>query len=86
MEKKKKKIRSLKKIRQGENMIEEVDAQTFYVKSSDPDKDPYMVFNSEKKSWLCDCMDFVMSLTDTETNPKCKHIKMVQEKLLKYQK
>ena len=85
IEKKKKKVVSLKKIRKGENMIEQIDSQTFYVKSSDPQKDPYMVFNSDKKSWLCDCMDFVMSLTDTETNPECKHIKMCKTKI-EYQK
>ena len=51
--------------------ITRVDSQTFYVKGSQPD--PYMVFNSENEGWLCDCMSFVMNMTDSG-NKECKHI------------
>ena len=73
--KSKKPIVSIKKIQKSDNEVTRVDANTFYVKSSDPEKEPYMVFNSMNEGWLCDCMHFVMSLQDDGHTPPCKHIK-----------
>jgi hypothetical protein len=57
--------------------IERLDAVTFNVKGSDPD--PYMVFKSIHKDWVCDCMSFVMNMTDDGKNKPCKHIKEIQK-------
>lgn len=72
----KKPIVSLKKIQKSKDDITQVDAKTFYVKSSDPEKEPYFVYNSINEGWLCECMDFIIHLPD-EGKPmqhKCKHI------------
>ena len=74
MDKRKKKpIVSLKKIQKSASDITQVDANTYYVKSSDPEKEPYFVYNSINIGWTCDCMDFTMNITDTATK-ECKHI------------
>jgi hypothetical protein len=75
--KKKKAIVSIKKLKKSDNDITAVDSVTFYVKSSEPDKEPYMVFNSISKGFLCDCMSFVMNLEDSGKNKGCKHITKV---------
>ena len=66
-----KKIKILRKLKPTDEIIKR-DDQTFYVPSSDPEKEPYMVFNSLSKGWLCDCLDFVMG------NLNCKHIQRVR--------
>ena len=63
-----KKIKILRKLKPTDEIIKR-DDQTFYVPSSDPEKEPYMVFHSQSGKWFCDCMDFVMG------NLNCKHIK-----------
>ena len=58
-----------------EDGITQIDSQSWYVKSErDPNKEPYLVFNSNSKGWLCDCMDFVMNIQDNGTTKECKHI------------
>ena len=57
--------------------ITRIDEKTFYVKSSDPEKEPYMVFNSANKGLICDCMAFVMNIEDNGNTKECKHIKRV---------
>jgi len=80
----KKKVITFKKLKKSENQIEQWDSLTFYVKSqSNPEKNPYFVYNSMGKGWLCDCMYFVMNLTDDGKSKPCKHIKMVQDMLSK---
>ena len=70
------KAKSFKKM--GE--IERIDEKTFYVKRSNPEEgDPYLVFNSQNIGWCCDCMSFVMSMTDTSYSPPCKHILRIQK-------
>lgn len=76
---KKKKTTSFKSINKSDNDITQIDSQTYYHKSSDPDKEPYMVFRSNGKGFLCDCMSFVMSMTDTNSNPECKHIVRIKK-------
>jgi len=83
-EKKTKKAITYKKLKKSENQIEQWDALTFYVKSqSNPTRDPYFIYNSMGKGWLCECMYFVMNLKDYGPNPECNHIKMVKEFLKK---
>lgn len=65
---------TFKKMKKQDSPIIRQDQNTFYVKSSDPEKEPYFVYNSINEGWLCDCMDFVMNITDTTTK-ECKHIK-----------
>jgi len=79
-EKKPKKAITYKKLKKSENQIEQWDALTFYVKSqSNPTKNPYFIYNSMGKGWLCDCMYFVMNLTDDGHTKPCKHIEKVKE-------
>jgi len=75
MKKDKKPAVTFKKINKSEDDITQVDQYTFYVKSSDPKQEPYFVYREHinKDRWLCDCMDFVMNMTDTTTK-ECKHI------------
>jgi len=83
-ENKKHKKVTFKQIKKSEDDIFAVDSQTFYVKSSDPSKEPYMIFHEQTEyidRWLCDCMDFTMKLTDDSKNPNCKHINRVIEKI-----
>lgn len=70
---------TFKKIKKSDSLIQRQDQNTFYVKSSDPEKDPYFVFKSINEGWLCDCMSFVMSLTDDGHSPECKHIRLIKE-------
>jgi len=61
--------------------ITQIDSQSWYVKSErDPNKEPYLVFNSNSKGWLCDCMNFVMKIEDSGKTINCKHILMVKQK------
>ena len=57
------------------------DVNTYYVKSSDPKKEPYMVYNSINEGFLCDCMAFVMNMTGDGAveQYQCKHILKVKE-------
>ena len=77
--KKKHKVLRMKQISKED--ITRVDEQSFYVPSSDPDMkgEPYLVFYSTNKGWLCDCMNFTLNLKDINDIPthQCKHIKMV---------
>lgn len=63
--------------------IEKIDADTFYVESSELMENgkplKYMVFHSWRKGWTCDCLNFVFNLKDTNDKPthECKHIKAV---------
>jgi len=83
-EKKTKKAITYKKLKKSENPIEQVDALTFYVKSeTNPAKEPYFVYNSMREGFLCDCMSFVMNLTDDGHTKPCKHIEKVKEFLKK---
>lgn len=59
------------------------DENTFYVpRESNPDKQPYLVYHSanEHEKWLCDCMSFVMALTDDGKTPECKHIRAIKKR------
>ena len=67
-----KKIKILRKLKPTDQIIKR-DDQTFYVPSSDPEKEPYMVFNSLSKGWMCDCLDFTIHLNIHRY--ECKHIK-----------
>lgn len=58
--------------------IERIDEKTFYVKSSQPDKEPYMVFKSENKGWVCDCPNWYYNLDDHDKSIDCKHIKRIK--------
>lgn len=73
---KKKKVVSFSKIKE----ITRVDEKSFYVPSSDPEKEPYLVFNSVNKGWLCDCLAFVVNIEDNGNTKRCKHInRIIQE-------
>ena len=74
--KKKIKVQSFRKMKDD---ITRIDTNTFYVKSSDPDREPYMVFNSISKGLLCDCMDFVMNIEDNGNTKLCKHILRIKK-------
>lgn len=78
-EKKKFKPITFKQIKKSEKMVIKEDANTFYVKSSDPKKEPYFVYHDLDDRWLCDCMNFVMNLpvSGRLITHKCKHINMV---------
>ena len=45
--------------------IHKEDDRTFYIGS-------YMIYNSDRIGWCCDCKDFMFG------NPECKHIKRVK--------
>ena len=61
MEEKKKKFKPrLKEFKDDE--IHKLDDKTFYIKE-------YMIYNSERSGWLCDCKAFMFD----DTKP-CKHI------------
>ena len=62
-------------------MVTREDANTFYVKSSDPEKEPYFVYRSEKEhmGWFCDCMWYQIHERPSPPSPDCKHIKMCKE-------
>ena len=70
----KRKVTTFKQINKNESDIVKIDSQTYYVKGSQPE--PYMVFHSINEGWLCDCMNFVMNMTDAGNKP-CKHIKKI---------
>jgi hypothetical protein len=77
--KKKRAVTSFKKINKSEDMITQVDQQTYYHKrSKEPDKDPYMIFNSNSLGWLCDCMSFTMNIDD-KGKSNCKHIDAIKK-------
>ena len=63
-----KKHKILRKLKPTDEIIKR-DDQTFYVPSSDPEKEHYMVFHSQNGKWFCDCMAFTFN--DKED---CKHI------------
>jgi hypothetical protein len=63
----KRKITTYKKIKANDGPTQ-IDANTFYVKSIDPDKDPYMVIRDLKNRWICDCGSL-----------NCRHIQQVKE-------
>ena len=75
------KVQRMKKLSKEE--ITRVDQYTFYVPSKDPDMkgEPYFVYKEHinRDRWLCDCMNFVLNLKDTNDEPthQCKHIKQV---------
>ena len=73
---KKKPIIFESKLKKSKDDITQVDANTFYVKSSDPDKDPYFIYHDMNDRWLCECMDFIIHLPDDgmPVTHKCKHI------------
>ena len=48
--------------------IHKEDDRTFYINE-------YMIYNSDSKGFLCDCMDFVMNINKDKYH--CKHIKRV---------
>ena len=52
------------------------DRDTFYVQGTR--KEQYMIFKSIHKDWVCDCMSFVMNMTDDGKNKACKHIKEIK--------
>ena len=83
MEKKNKKpVTTFKAIKRSENPITRIDQYTFYVKSSDPKKEPYFVYKEHihHDRWLCDCLNFVMNLKDVNSPTHiCKHINMVKD-------
>ena len=56
--------------RQMKEDITKVDDQSWYVRGSE--KEPYLVFKSIHKGFLCDCMSFVMG------NTNCKHIQRIK--------
>ena len=66
--KKKLKVR-LKEFKDDE--IHKIDDKTFYINS-------YMIYNSDRKGFLCDCMDATINV-----GKQCKHIKKVQEHISK---
>jgi hypothetical protein len=87
MTKKKLKIVSLKQIAKSEEAITRVDQQTFYHKTNSLYDDggkiiAYMIYNSNDKGWLCDCLSFIFNLKDTTHahTPDCKHIKAIKAK------
>ncbi|HTH23002.1 MAG TPA: hypothetical protein VL854_12360 [Nitrososphaeraceae archaeon] len=83
-EKKKHKKVTFKQIKKSEDDIHVVDSATYYVKSeTDPEREPYFVYNSINIGWTCDCMDFTMKMRDDGKNPYCKHIKKVIERISK---
>ena len=45
--------------------IVKVDSKTFYIKD-------YMIYNSDRIGWCCDCKDFMFG------NSNCKHIQRVK--------
>ena len=45
--------------------IHKEDERTFYIKD-------YMIYNSERMGWTCDCKDFMFG------NSNCKHIQRVK--------
>ena len=63
--------------RQMKDDITKIDNQTYYVKGSMPE--PYLVFDSIHKGWMCDCLSFVMNLEDSGKCKPCKHIIAVQK-------
>ena len=64
MSEQQKKHKILRTVKEGD-MIK-VDERTFQTKK-------YMIYNSESKGWLCDCLDFIFG------NKNCKHIKRAKE-------
>jgi len=50
-----------------EDEIIKIDVRTWQIKD-------YMIFHSDSKGWLCDCMDFVMNIEDNGKTKECKHI------------
>ena len=79
MSKQKKKATSFKLLKKSTDDITQIDSQTYYHKSSDPDKEPYMVFHSQNGSWLCDCMAFVMNIQDDGKGKECKHVTRIRK-------
>ena len=77
--KKKHKVLRMKTISRED--ITPVDAYTYYVPSSDPEKEPYFVYKEHinRDRWLCECENFIFNLKDTNDAPthQCKHIKAV---------
>ena len=68
MEEKKRKLKTrLKEFKDDE--IHKIDDKTFYIKE-------YMIYNSDRLGFLCDCKAFMFN--DTEP---CKHIIRVQKSL-----
>lgn len=74
-----KKKRPITKFSKLEDQVTRIDEKTFYVKSSDPEKEPYMVFHSQNKGWVCDCMSFVMNIKDNWETKHCKHISLIRK-------
>ncbi len=67
---------TIKKIMQDAEPIIRRDADTFYVRSSDPLKEPWFVFRDKYGHWYCDCPDFYYKLPGEGKKPvyNCKHI------------
>ncbi len=57
--------------------IRREDANTFFIESTDKKKE-YMIYKSNRIGWTCDCMNFVLNLTES-CNYECKHIKKIKE-------
>ena len=51
--------------------IEQIDIKSYYVKGSE--KEPYLVYNSDSKGWMCDCIWWSIHMKD------CKHIVLVKK-------
>ena len=57
-----------------EKIIEQIDIKSYYVKSqSDPNREPYLVYNSDSKGFMCDCMWWSIHMAD------CKHILLIKK-------
>jgi len=71
---------TIKKIMQDAEPIIRRDADTFYVKSSNPLKEPWFVFRDRHGNWYCDCPDFYYKLPGEGKKPTyhCKHINMAE--------
>jgi predicted nucleic acid-binding Zn finger protein len=55
-----------------EDEIIKIDCKTYQIKD-------YMIFNSDSKGFLCDCMSFVMNIQDNGTTKDCKHILRIKK-------
>jgi len=68
MEEKKPKHKILRTVKEGD-MIK-VDERTYQTKD-------YMIYNSDRLGWLCDCKDFMFN-SQKKKGYECKHIKRAQ--------
>ncbi len=57
--------------------IEQIDSVTYDVQSESDPKTTYMVWNSFREGWTCECMWWSIHCRLHPPHPACKHIKAV---------